>query len=94
MISTSASAAAILTAGSDHYASAVGASMTARQLGGAIGVAVGMLLLEHPPLRGPMPRQQRGVRSHHRRRGGCRLRGSVPSSDSYRTRACDRDRRQ
>ncbi|MBB3733843.1 MFS family permease [Nonomuraea dietziae] len=55
MISTGASAAATLTAGSDQYASAVGASMTARQLGGAIGVAVGMLLLEHPPLRGPMP---------------------------------------
>ncbi|MGW5687219.1 MFS transporter [Nonomuraea sp. NPDC003754] len=55
MISTGASAAATLTAGSDHYASAVGASMTARQLGGAIGVAMAVLLLQHPPLRGPMP---------------------------------------
>ncbi|MFD8563400.1 MFS transporter [Streptosporangium canum] len=54
-ISTGASAAAALSAGAARYASAVGASMTARQVGGAVGVAAAMVLLERPILDGPMP---------------------------------------
>ncbi|GAA0912068.1 MFS transporter [Nonomuraea longicatena] len=54
-ISTGASAAAALSAGTERYASAVGASMTARQIGGAVGVATGILLIQHPPLGGPVP---------------------------------------
>ncbi|WP_433358666.1 MFS transporter [Streptosporangium sp. CA-115845] len=54
-ISTGASAAAALSAGAHRYASAVGASMTARQVGGALGVAAATAILQQPPLTGPLP---------------------------------------
>ncbi|WP_329430971.1 MFS transporter (plasmid) [Streptosporangium sp. NBC_01495] len=54
-ISTGASAAAALSAGATHYASAVGASMTARQVGGALGVAGSVVLLQRPFLSGVLP---------------------------------------
>ncbi|MFI6323211.1 MFS transporter [Nonomuraea sp. NPDC050556] len=54
-ISTGASAAATLTAGTERYASAAGASMTMRQIGSALGVGGGIALLRHPVLPGSLP---------------------------------------
>ncbi|MBG0825901.1 MFS transporter [Planomonospora sp. ID91781] len=54
-LSTGVSAAGALTAGVDRYAGAVGASMTARQLGGALGVALAVAIVDRPLLGGVMP---------------------------------------
>ncbi|MDP9850457.1 MFS transporter [Streptosporangium lutulentum] len=53
-ISTAVSEAT-LGAGAYRYASAVGASMTARQIGGAVGVAAAVAILDRPFLPGPLP---------------------------------------
>ncbi|WP_433259786.1 MFS transporter (plasmid) [Streptosporangium sp. CA-135522] len=53
-LSTGASTVSTLSSDPAQYATAVGASMTARQAGGAIGVAAAAVVVERPILGGPM----------------------------------------
>ncbi len=55
LLNAGSSAAAALTAGPERYATAVGATMSVRQIGGTIGVAVTVVLLERPLVEAPMP---------------------------------------
>ncbi|WP_061299684.1 MFS transporter [Herbidospora cretacea] len=55
LLNAGSSAAAALTAGPEKHATAVGATMSVRQVGGTIGVAVTVVLLERPMVEAPMP---------------------------------------
>ncbi|NAS25636.1 MFS transporter [Herbidospora sp. NEAU-GS84] len=55
LLNAGSSAAAALTAGPERYATAVGATMSVRQVGGTIGIAVTVVLLERPLVEAPMP---------------------------------------
>ncbi|MFI7048955.1 MFS transporter [Streptosporangium sandarakinum] len=62
-LATGSSTVSALAADPAQYATAVGASMTARQTGGAIGVAGAAVLVEHPLLARPLEEPMAGYLS-------------------------------